>query len=351
MSEEKTKKVTSTKKKTTPKKTTVSKLPKTSISKTKSSTTKSATKTTVSKNLPKGKAESVSSTSKSKTAKKPVKTSTNSKKTADKSSTKKPKDQTGIIISTLLIVISILALAGGLGYYIYELNNQIKDLQSDIAENQTRYNLLESQQNNLTNKLQPVLSQLEPQPDPELENVPRPDINNEAWYGDTDADVVIVFYGDPECPFCSSLHDTVVEIVDQEQRGLAMTYRHYPLRSIHPNAEQLSVNLECVRDLSGDISFWSALERVYSQELTMNNFATELDDYNITQTQFENCLDSTVATQARDKIKDNEEYLNPYQVGTPTVALYNMQTNETKTIVGALPLPQFQQELDEFRGR
>jgi protein-disulfide isomerase len=45
------------------------------------------------------------------------------------------------------------------------------------------------------------------------------------WRGDPDAPVVLVEYGDYQCPFCAAAHP-----------NLALVFRHFPLSEAHPLA-------------------------------------------------------------------------------------------------------------------
>ncbi len=55
-------------------------------------------------------------------------------------------------------------------------------------------------------------------------------------YGNPDAKVVLIEYGDFACPGCGSASSTVTEVKQRYQDQMAFVYRHFPLTTIHPNA-------------------------------------------------------------------------------------------------------------------
>src|SRR4051794_11145618 len=56
--------------------------------------------------------------------------------------------------------------------------------------------------------------------------------------GPVDAAVSLVGYGDYECPFCGAAPPIDKAIRDQMGDELQFVYRHFPLTTVHPHAEQ-----------------------------------------------------------------------------------------------------------------
>lgn len=54
--------------------------------------------------------------------------------------------------------------------------------------------------------------------------------------GDPDAPVVLVEYGDYQCPHCAAVEPTV-ETLLREFRDLQVVFRHFPLSQVHPLSE------------------------------------------------------------------------------------------------------------------
>ena len=55
-------------------------------------------------------------------------------------------------------------------------------------------------------------------------------------YGNAEADVLMVEYGDFQCPGCGSLFPTLKTVKEAYKDQMAFVFRNFPLTSIHPNA-------------------------------------------------------------------------------------------------------------------
>ena len=58
--------------------------------------------------------------------------------------------------------------------------------------------------------------------------------------GDPNAEVVVVKFSDFECPFCAVAAGHMKDFVDERGNEVLYVYKHFPLRSIHPEAEPAS---------------------------------------------------------------------------------------------------------------
>ena len=48
---------------------------------------------------------------------------------------------------------------------------------------------------------------------------------------------LLVEYSDFQCPACGIYYPIVKQLAEEENERVKVVYRHFPLRSIHPNAE------------------------------------------------------------------------------------------------------------------
>ncbi|NNF12764.1 MAG: thioredoxin domain-containing protein [Gemmatimonadetes bacterium] len=64
------------------------------------------------------------------------------------------------------------------------------------------------------------------------------------WLGPRDAEVVIVEFGDYECPFCRRAERDLRALRDSFPSEVAIVYRHWPLL-IHANARHAALLAEC----------------------------------------------------------------------------------------------------------
>lgn len=55
-------------------------------------------------------------------------------------------------------------------------------------------------------------------------------------YGDSDAKVALIEYGDFQCSGCASAYPMVKSLKEKYKDSITFVYRHFPLTNIHPNA-------------------------------------------------------------------------------------------------------------------
>lgn len=67
------------------------------------------------------------------------------------------------------------------------------------------------------------------------------------------ASVVIVEYGDFECPYCRVASPVIDKLVSEFQSQICFIYRHFPMRNIHPHAELAALAAEAAGEQN---KFW-----------------------------------------------------------------------------------------------
>ena len=80
--------------------------------------------------------------------------------------------------------------------------------------------------------------------------------------GPKDAKIALVEYSDFDCPYCKTFHVTANEFVTRNTDAV-WVFRHYPLRSAHPDAQKKAEAAECVKKLSGQEKFWEFTDALY----------------------------------------------------------------------------------------
>ena len=71
--------------------------------------------------------------------------------------------------------------------------------------------------------------------------VPVSDVTADDWVlGDRTSKTIVIEYSDFQCPACAIVYPWVQRVLEERGSEMAFAYRHFPLRSIHPNAEQAS---------------------------------------------------------------------------------------------------------------
>lgn len=83
--------------------------------------------------------------------------------------------------------------------------------------------------------------------------------------GSLNAKVKIIEYSDLQCPFCARHHPIMKQLTGAySPDDFAWIYRHFPLSSIHAQAEPLAEASECAADIGGENGFWSFVDKVFS---------------------------------------------------------------------------------------
>lgn len=90
-------------------------------------------------------------------------------------------------------------------------------------------------------------------------------------YGNPQAELLIIEYSDPECPFCKRFHETMTQVMKEygDAGKVAWVYRHFPLDSIHSKARHEAEAIECAGELGGNEKFWAYLNKL--MEITPSN--------------------------------------------------------------------------------
>src|SRR5262249_43675644 len=81
--------------------------------------------------------------------------------------------------------------------------------------------------------------------------------------GELNAAVVLLEYGDFECPHCAAAHPVVRAIQDRMQDHLCFAYRHFPLATVHLRATPAAEASEAA-DAQGE--FWSMHDLLFESQ-------------------------------------------------------------------------------------
>jgi protein-disulfide isomerase len=205
---------------------------------------------------------------------------------------------------------------------------------------------LEKQFKSVTNAVQanPVAVAPTAVPVPQYEKV---DNGHLPMLGNTKAKVTIVEFSDFQCPFCKAyFDDTHSQIQDQYVKTgkVNFVYRHFPLSTIHPNAQKAAEAAECANEQK---QFWNFHDILFTNQDTWapmsasdaeNEWVTYAGQLGMDTDQFKSCIDT-------DKYKNN--------VAKDTAAGDKAQVDGTPAffingyrLTGAQPFSQFQQVID-----
>ncbi len=187
---------------------------------------------------------------------------------------------------------------------------------------------------------------------------PEPEMNLEALPAITDADyvrgnakakVMLVEYGDFECPFCGRFHPTTTQILDEYKDKIGIAYRHYPL-GFHPNAQKAAEAAECVGKQKGDEGFWTFADSIFEVtqrdgQLSAQAITDAAQSTGVNMSAFQSCLDSgEMTTKVQEQMSAGA--LAGVQ-GTPGTFIV-VDGKAVDFISGALPFEQIKATLDGY---
>jgi protein-disulfide isomerase len=130
------------------------------------------------------------------------------------------------------------------------------------------------------------------------------------------AGVVILEYTDLQCPSCRQAHETIVKpLLAQQGTRIRYEFRHFPLRSMHPQALDAAMAAECASDQG---RFWDYVDLAFRKQKQMSHeslraWAVELA---LEIPRFEECLDSE--TKREVVLSEYREGKKRGVYGTPT---------------------------------
>ena len=82
-------------------------------------------------------------------------------------------------------------------------------------------------------------------------------------YGDPDAPVTVLEYGDYECPYCAAAAPVLKALVDGSDGGVRLVFRHWPLHDTHPYALTAALAAEAAGDQG---AYWEMHHLLYQRQ-------------------------------------------------------------------------------------
>jgi len=102
-------------------------------------------------------------------------------------------------------------------------------------------------------------------------SAPTPEVAGEAievkeddWVrGNKEARVILIEYGDYQCPACATYNPFVIKLSEEFQEDLKIVYRHFPLITIHKNSMPSAQAAEAAGKQS---KFWEMHDLLYDKQ-------------------------------------------------------------------------------------
>ena len=167
--------------------------------------------------------------------------------------------------------------------------------------------------------------------------------NGSPIFGNQNAEISIVEFGDYQCTFCYKFHQNTLNIIkfDYIDSGkINYVYRDFPLNGY--DSILAAEATYCANDQENYWQYHNLLFENWAGEntgwITMNSLTQFAIDLKLDTNEFKNCLTSHKYYQ---KVIDNENYAKKININaTPSFLIFNNE--EVIRIIGA-------QQLDKFR--
>jgi protein-disulfide isomerase len=166
--------------------------------------------------------------------------------------------------------------------------------------------------------------------------------------GNEDAKVTLVLFSDFQCPFCKAIVDDALPQIKKDyiDTGKAKLYfRHFPLTSIHPNAQKAAEAGECANEQG---NFWAFHDEMFKNQtnwegLPSDQAIAKFGEYanivGLNGAQLSECVSSG---KMADKVKKDADDGSKVGVnGTPATFINGMM------ISGAAPFSDFKAEIEK----
>ena len=174
-------------------------------------------------------------------------------------------------------------------------------------------------------------------------------VDDDPMLGKSDAKVLIIEFGDYQCPSCRAFWQDVEPRLKKEyiDPGKAkLVFRDYPIVQIHPEALMAAEAVDCAGDQN---KYWEFHDKVFREQYNKGDDlirfkAADLKkwakDIKLDSTKFDQCLDTEKFKE--EILKDKADGDAVSVQGTPTFFING------RVIGGAQPYPAFKNLIDEL---
>jgi protein-disulfide isomerase len=143
-------------------------------------------------------------------------------------------------------------------------------------------------------------------PEPALPRLHVPVGEPDHVRGPATSPVTLVEYGDYQCPFCGRAHPVVRALIAQLGNRMRFCFRHFPLTTIHPLAQQAA---EAAEAAGAQGRFWEMHDLLFAQETLDDDVLLVLPrSMGLNRDALENCLmDETVVKRIQASVNEANE--------------------------------------------
>lgn len=151
-----------------------------------------------------------------------------------------------------------------------------------------------------------------------------PAINeNDATFGNKDAEVKIIVFSDFECPYCKAFYQSMRKIMGEYKDKTFFVLKDFPL-DFHSQAESAALAANCALE---EGKFWEYSDKLFADQTDWQNttgtqkFKTYAQILGLKSAQFNQCLDNK---KYQSKIDDDKNEATNFGIsGTPAIFINN----------------------------
>ena len=176
--------------------------------------------------------------------------------------------------------------------------------------------------------------------------------NGSPIFGNQNAEISIVEFGDYQCTFCYKFHQNTLNTIQSDyidSGKINYVYRDFPLNG--SDSILAAEATYCANDQENYWQYHNLLFENWAGEntgwITMNSLTQFAVDLKLDISEFKNCLTSHKYYQ---KVIDNENYAKKININaTPSFLIFNNE--EVIRIIGAQQLDKFQTAIEQLTSK
>lgn len=172
-------------------------------------------------------------------------------------------------------------------------------------------------------------------------------IKNQVVHGPANADILMIEYTDPECPYCQKQYQygSIDQALKMEWVG---TIAHIikPVTGVgHPNTVQKGIALICAGKVGGYESLAKLEKTLFNDQKISLDMALKNSWVDIAKIQ--TCIKGSAASLqfSQNDAEFAKVTANTQGAGTPTTLIINTKTGKSDFILGSLPAATFQEKI------
>lgn len=142
-----------------------------------------------------------------------------------------------------------------------------------------------------------------------------PTVDDDPSYGNKDAKVTVIEFGDFQCPNCKKAAPDLRQIMEEYRDRVFFVYRDFPISQIHPEAQKAAEAAQCSNEAG---KFWDMHDLLFEAQdiLSEEVYVKIAESLGMNAQSFSDCLDS--GRYANEVKKDYYDGLLSGVAGTPT---------------------------------